>query len=212
MARTTKELTATEIDRAKPGTKTKHLFDGKGLFLLVTPKGGKWWRFKYRYADKHKLLSLGTYPEISLAEARQRRNDYRKLLANGVDPHANKKALKSANDEVMANAFEVIAREWHDNQKINWSADHVVTIMNRLEKDIFPWIGKKPILDITAMDIKSILDRVRSRGVIETARRVRTIVGQVFTYAISTDRANYCLLYTSPSPRDRQKSRMPSSA
>ena len=191
MARTTKELTATEVDKVKPGTTPKHLFDGKGLFLLVTPKGGKWWRFKYRYANKQKLLSLGTYPEISLAEARQRRNDFRKLLANGVDPHANRKALKSATDEALANGFEVIAREWHENQKINWSEDHAVTIINRLEKDIFPWIGKKPMLEITAMDIKSILDRVRSRGAIETARRVRTIVGQVFTYAISTDRANY---------------------
>jgi integrase len=191
MARTTKELTATEVDKVKPGTKPKHLFDGKGLFLLVTPKGGKWWRFKYRYANKQKLLSLGTYPEVSLAEARQRRDDFRKLLANGVDPYAHRKAVKSAKDEVLANGFEVIAREWHENQKINWSEDHVVTILNRLEKDIIPWIGKKPLLEVTAMDIKAVLDRVRSRGAIETARRVRTIVGQVFTYAISTDRANY---------------------
>ena len=191
MARTTKELTAIEIEKAKPGTKPKHLFDGKGLFLLVTPNGGKWWRFKYRYASKQKLLSFGTYPEISLAEARQRRDESRKLLANGVDPYTNRKAAKAAKDDVLANCFEVIAREWHEDQKITWSSDHAVTIMARLEKDIFPWIGKKPLLDVTAKDIKSILDRVRSRGVIETARRVRTIVGQVFTYAISTDRANY---------------------
>jgi integrase len=191
MARTTKELTATEIDKAKRGIKPKHLFDGKGLFLLVTPKGGKWWRFKYRYENKQKLLSLGTYPEVSLAEARQRRDDFRKLLANGVDPYVHRKALKSAKDEALSNCFEVIAREWHENQKINWSEDHVVTIMTRLEKDVIPWIGKKPILEVTATDIKALLDRVRSRGAIETARRVRTIVGQVFTYAISTDRANY---------------------
>jgi integrase len=191
MARTTKELTATEVDKAKPGTKPRHLFDGKGLFLLVTPKGGKWWRFKYRHGNKQKLLSLGTYPEVSLAEARQRREDFRKLLANGVDPYANRQAVKSTKDEVLKNCFEVIAREWHENQKINWSEDHTVTILNRLEKDVIPWIGKKTLLEVTAMDIKSILDRVRSRGAIETARRVRTIVGQVFTYAISTDRANY---------------------
>ena len=191
MARTTKVLTAIEVEKVKPGTKPKHLFDGKGLFLLVTPTGGKWWRFKYLYANKQKLLSFGTYPEISLADARQRRDDARKLLANGVDPYVNRKAVKSAKDDALANSFEVIAREWHENQKIEWSAEHAVNIMNRMEKDIFPWIGKKPILEVTAKDVKSILDRVRSRGVIETARRVRTIVGQVFTYAVSTDRANY---------------------
>lgn len=191
MARTTKELTAMEIEKAKPGTKPKYLFDGKGLFLLVTPNGGKWWRFKYRYANKQKLLSFGTYPEITLAEARQRRDESRKLLANGVDPYANRKAVKSAKDEALANSFEVIAREWHEDQNNKWSEDHAITIMARLEKDIFPWLGKKPLLEVTAKDLKSILDRVRSRGVIETARRVRTIVGQVFTYAISTDRANY---------------------
>ena len=113
MARTTKELTAMEIEKAKPGTKPKYLFDGKGLFLLVTPKGGKWWRFKYRYANKQKLLSFGTYPEVTLAEARHRREESRKLLANGVDPYANRKAVKSAKDEALANSFEVIAREWH---------------------------------------------------------------------------------------------------
>ena len=191
MARTTKELTAMEIEKAKPGTKPKYLFDGKGLFLLVTPKGGKWWRFKYRYANKQKLLSFGTYPEVTLAEARHRREESRKLLANGVDPYANRKAIKSAKDEALANSFEVIAREWHEDQKNKWSEDHAITIRARLEKDIFPWIGKKPLLEVTAKDLKSILDRVRSRGVIETARRVRTIAGQVFTYAISTDRANY---------------------
>src|ERR1039457_591675 len=191
MATKTKVLTAIEVEKVKPGTKPKHLFDGKGLFLLVTPTGGKWWRFKYLYANKQKLLSFGTYPEISLADARQRRDDARKLLANGVDPYVNRKAVKSAKDDALANSFEVIAREWHENQKIEWSAEHAVNIMNRMEKDIFPWIGKKPILEVTAKDVKSILDRVRSRGVIETARRVRTIVGQVFTYAVSTDRANY---------------------
>ena len=99
MARTTKELTATEVDKVKPGTKPKHLFDGKGLFLLVTPKGGKWWRFKYRFGGKEKLISIGTYPEISLADARQRRDDARKLVANGVDPSEFKKEQKKTNPD-----------------------------------------------------------------------------------------------------------------
>jgi integrase len=193
MARTTKALGAMEVEKSKPGSKPQHLFDGKGLFLLVTPSGGKWWRFKYNYDRKSKTISFGTYPEISLADARQRREDARKLLANGVDPSVNRKAVKSAKEELLANSFEFIAREWHEQQKADnaWTAEHAVTIMNRMEKDMFPWIGSKPITEVTAKDIRTILDRVKSRGVIETARRCRTISSQVFTYAISTDRAMY---------------------
>jgi integrase len=193
MARTTKELTALEVEKTKPGSNQKKLYDGKGLILIVTPAGGKWWRFNYKYAGKNKTISFGTYPEISLAQARERRDEARKLLAIGVDPSTNRKAVKSAKEELLANSFEVIAREWHEKQKDEnaWTADHAITIMSRLEKDMFPWIGSKPITEVTAKDIRTILDRVKGRGVVETARRCRTIASQVFTYAISTDRAIY---------------------
>lgn len=186
-------LTDVQIKKAQPKDKAYKLTDGSGLYLQVAKNGGKWWRFKYLFEGKEKLLSLGVYPNISLAEARNRRQDARTLVAKGIDPSADRKAAKEKKAERSANSFEPIAREWHKNQVDNkaWSADHASTIMTRLEKDVFPWIGAKPIAEVTAKEIKAILDRVRSRGVIETARRVRTIMGQVYTYAISTDRANY---------------------
>jgi len=186
-------LTDIQAKKAQPKDKAYKLTDGSGMYLQVTPKGGKWWRFKYLFEGKEKLLSLGTYPDISLAEARNRRHDARTLVAKGIDPSADRKATKEKKAELSANSFEVVAMEWHKNQVSNkaWSEDHAATIKTRLEKDVFPWIGTKPIVEVTAKDIKAILDRVRSRGVIETARRVRTIMGQVYTYAISTDRANY---------------------
>lgn len=193
MAKKIKTLTATEVDKAKPETKQKKLFDGGGLFLLVAPSGGKWWRFKYSFSGMSKTISFGTYPEISLAQARERREEARKLLANDVDPSDNRKAVKSAKEELLANSFEAIAREWHKHmlEKKDWSTEHATTILNRLEQDIFPWIGKKPITEVTAKEIKAILDRIRSRGVIETARRALTIMGQVYRYAIMTDKAEY---------------------
>lgn len=193
MARQTKPLRAMDIERAKAESKPQHLFDGGGLFLLIATSGGKWWRFKYNYAGKSKTISFGTYPDISLADARERREEARKLLAKGIDPSIARKQDKAEKDELRSNRFESIAREWHAKQKNEnaWTADHAITIMNRLEKDIFPWIGSKPITEITAKDIRTILDRVKGRGVIETARRCRTIASQVFTYAISTDRAIY---------------------
>jgi integrase len=193
MARTVKELTAMEVEKTKPDSVQKKLYDGRGLLLIVTPSGGKWWRFNYSFAGKSKTISFGTYPDISLAEARNRREEARKLLANDIDPSDNRKAVKSAKEELLANSIEIIAREWHKHMlgKKEWSAEHATTILNRLEQDIFPWIGKKPITEVTAKEIKAILDRVRSRGVIETARRALTILGQVYRYAIMTDRAEY---------------------
>jgi len=182
-----------QVKMAKPKDKDYKLTDGDGLFLLLTSGGGKRWRFKYRFDGKEKLLAFGTYPDISLTEARNMRHDARNLLANGIDPSAEKKAAKEAKAELQANSFEVISREWHKHMqgKKEWSAEHATTIMNRLEQDIFPWIGNKPITEVAAKEIKAILDRVRSRGVIETARRALTIMGQVYRYAIMTDKAEY---------------------
>lgn len=186
-------LSDIQVKKAQPKDKTFKLIDGGGLYLQVTPAGGKWWRFKYRFDGKEKLISFGTYPDISLAEARGRRQEARNLVAKGIDPSADRKAAKQERAELKANSIEVIAREWHKYMvdKKEWSKEHEITIMNRLNQDIFPWIGSKPITEVTAKEIKAILDRIRSRGVIETARRALTIMGQVYRYAMSIDRANY---------------------
>jgi integrase len=186
-------LSDVQIRKALPKDKDYRMPDGDGLFLQVTAKGGKWWRLRYQFEGKEKLLSLGVYPDISLADARERRHEARTRIAKGIDPSADRKADKEKKAERSANCVEVIAREWHEHMIGNkaWSADHAATIMTRLEKDVFPWIGSRPIIEVTAKEIKAILDRVRSRGVIETARRVRTIMGQIYTYSIATDRANY---------------------
>jgi integrase len=193
MARVTKPLTATEVEKTKTSAKTYHLFDGGGLYLMVTPSGGKWWRLKYRLNGKDGLLSLGVYPDVSLADARQRREETRKLVASGVDPSEKRRVDKTAKEEAVVSTFQAIALEWHKHMqgRLEWSADHATTIKSRLEKDVFPWIGGKHITEVTAKEIKAILDRVRSRGVIETARRCLTIMGQIYRYAIMTDRAEY---------------------
>ena len=184
-------LSEVKIRNAKPRDKAFILTDGDGLFLLVTPSGGKLWRFRYYFDRKRKDIAFGTYPEIPLADARQRRDEARRQLANGIDPGAVRKAIKAARNEAAANSFETIALEFHIHRKNEWTQDHAATIMTRMEKDIFPWIGAIPITAVTAKDIKGVVDRVKSRGTIEAARRLLTIISQVFTYAISTDRANF---------------------
>ncbi len=184
-------LSDVKVRNAKPKEKDYKLADGGGLYLLVSSTGGKLWRFKYGYGGKEKLLALGVYPIVGLSDARQRRDDAKKLLDNGVDPSINRKAAKAARNEAIENCFEMVAREWHGHKKDEWSIDHAATIMARLENDIFPWMGGTPLTDVTAKNIKEVVDRVRSRGTIEAARRLLTIINQVFTYAISTDRANF---------------------
>jgi hypothetical protein len=144
MPRTTAPLTDREVKNAKPKTTEFKLFDGGGLYLLVVPTGGKLWRMKCRVEGKEKLLSFGAYPAISLADARQRRDDARKLLANGIDPNAVKKAQKQAQTEEVE-TFEVIAREWVMKFTPQWSEAHAKTTLSRLEHDLFPYLGSRPI-------------------------------------------------------------------
>lgn len=184
-------LSDAKVRNARPKGKDYKLADGGGLYLMVSSTGGKLWRFKYRYGGKEKLLSLGAYPVVGLSDARQRRDDAKKLLDKGVDPTINRKATKAARNEAAANSFETVAREFHGHKKDDWTEDHAATIITRMEKDIFPWIGDIPLTSVTAKDIKGVVDRVKSRGTIEAARRLLTIISQVFTYAISTDRANF---------------------
>lgn len=191
-------LSDTQIRHAKPSVhptdptkngRSYKLADGRGLFLLVTPQGGKWWRFKYRHEGKEKLLSLGTYPDISLKEAREKRDTARKQLANGIDPASHRKALKRAKSEANANSFEVVAREWFAKQQSHWKDSHASKVIRRLEQDAFPWIGSRPISDLEPSDLLEVLRRVESRGTHETAHRLLQNFGQIFRYAVATQRA-----------------------
>lgn len=182
-------LSDTAIRNAKPGDKARKLFDGGGLYLEVAPSGGKWWRLKYRFDGKEKRLSLGVYPDVSLKDARDRRDEARKLLANEIDPSENRKAKKAAKVERASNSFEVVAREWFNKYKPNWSANHANRTIRRLERDVFPWIGGKPVADITAPQLLEAVRRIEQRGALETAHRALGNCGQVFRYAVATARA-----------------------
>jgi integrase len=181
-------LTEMKVRNAKPREKFYKLSDSGGLYIHVTDKGSKLWRFKYRYDGKQKLLAFGTYPEISLLDARQRREDARRLLANNVDPGAIRKAQKQAKIE-DTETVEVIAREWHEKFKSTWTEGHTDKLMRCLERDVFPWIGTRPIKEIKAPELLTVLRRVEARGVLEGAHRVRGICNMIFRYAVSTGRA-----------------------
>ena len=183
-------LTDTAIRKAKPADKIQRLFDGGGLYLEITTTGAKLWRQKYRFAGKEKRLAHGTYPEVTLAEARARREAARKLLAHGTDPGEQKKADKAAGEERAANSFEAVAREWFAKFSTGWAKSHGDKIMGRLERDLFPWLGARPIAEIKAPDLLRCLRRIESRGALETAHRVLQNSGQVFRYAIATGRAD----------------------
>lgn len=182
-------LTDLQVSKAKPKEKDYKLSDGFGLHLLVTPTGGKLWRFQYRFEGKQKTLALGTYPEISLADARQRREDARKLVANSVDPGAVKKARKAATTTESENAFEIVAREWHGKYEHTWSTVHITTLKERMEKDLFPYLGTRPIGEIKAPELLTVLRRIELRGALDTAHRIRYMCSQIFRYAIATGRA-----------------------
>jgi len=182
-------LTDTAVRNAKPGEKTIKLFDERGLYLEVSPAGGKWWRLKYRFDGKEKRLSLGVYPDVSLKDARERRDAARKLLADGTDPSENRKAQKSARADRVANSFEVVAREWYAKYSATWAKDHGNRIIRRFERDIFPWIGGRPIAEITAPELLAVVRRIEDRGALETAHRALGNCGRVFRYAVATGRA-----------------------
>ena len=188
-------LTDVKVRNAKPKEKQYKLFDGDGLFLLVmppgkkTPNGSKCWRMKYRFGGKEKLLALGTYPEVSLSDARDKRTEARRQIAAGIDPGEARKARKVANAEKAANTFEVVAREWYGKNEPVWSPTHAVMVISRLEKDVFPAIGNRPVSEIKAPDVLKMIQNIEARGVIETAYRIKIVCGQVFRYATATGRA-----------------------
>ena len=181
-------LTDTKVRTIKPAEKPKKLFDGGGLFLLVTPTGGKLWRLKYRFGGIEKLLALGAYPQTSLADARQKRDQARALMLNGVDPRDIKKAQKAAGAQENE-TFEVIAREWHTKFSASWAASHSNKIIRRFELYVFPWLGDRQIKSITAPDLLTVLRRIEAKGALDTAHRTKQNCGQVFRYAVATGRA-----------------------
>lgn len=181
-------LTDLKIKQAKPKEKSYKIADERGLYIEISPAGGKWWRLKYRIDGKEKRLSLGVYPDVSLATARERRDDARKLIANGIDPSSHRKATKLARVESKANSFEVVAREWFDKWKATKAEGHSEKVIRRLERDVFPWLGSRPIADIKPHELLTALRRIESR-VVETAHRAKQNCGQVFRYGVATGRA-----------------------
>ncbi|HDR9759509.1 TPA: tyrosine-type recombinase/integrase [Burkholderia cepacia] len=181
-------LTDTAIRNAKPAEKPIRLFDGGGLYLEVAPSGGKWWRLKYRFSGKEKRISLGVYPEVSLKEARERRDKARMLLGAGTDPGETRKAEKRVARLGAENTFEAIAREWYAKYSPSWSESHATRNLARLEADVFPWMGARPIAGLTPPEVLDVLLRVEKRGALETAHRLRGIIGQVIRYGVATGR------------------------
>ncbi len=174
---------------AKPEAKAYKISDEKGLFMYVTPQGNKYWRLKYRFGGKEKLLALGVYDDVTLAKARDTRDEARKLLADGIDPGEHRKIMKQVADERSANSFEIVAREWFVKYSSNWVKSHSDKIIQRFERDIFPWVGNKPITEVTPPVLLSVIRRIEERGALETAHRALSNCGQVFRYAIATGRA-----------------------
>jgi len=178
------KLSDTKIRAAKPREKPYKLFDADGLFMVITPSGGRWWRQRYKYAGKEQLLSLGVYPEIGLADAREKGAAVRKKLANGIDPSADRKTQRAALVDSKANTFKAVAIAWHTKFRPQWSAGHAERILQRLEDNAFPLLGAKAIRDVTSNDVLACLDRMEKRGAVDTARRVLQIVKKVFKWAI----------------------------
>ncbi|ECG5846552.1 DUF4102 domain-containing protein [Salmonella enterica subsp. enterica serovar Augustenborg] len=185
------KLTARQISTAKPTEKPYKLSDGGGLYLLVNPNGSRYWRMKYRYAGKEKLLSIGVYPDVTLAEARDKRTQAKRILAAGDDPSEVKQAEREAKNLAVNNSFELLALEWHEHKKPNWSSGYGDDILEYLRKDIFPYIGKKAITDIKPMTMLSVLKKMEDRGVLDKLKKTRQACRQIFTYAIITGRAEF---------------------
>ncbi len=184
-------LTNTSIQNSKPAEKPYKIYDTDGLFMQITPSGGKWWRLKYRFEGKEKLLSLGTYPEVTLKQAREKRDDARKLLANEnpIDPSENRQKIKTEKKLSTANSFELVAREWWATHMKNKAETHKDKVIRRFELYLFPWIGNVPIADITAPQLLQVVKRIENLNKLETAHRALQTAGQVFRYAVQTGRA-----------------------
>lgn len=184
-------LTDVQIRRAKAQDKPYTLNDGSGLSLLIDTNGGKGWRFRYRFAGKAKMISFGVYGEVSLAEARKKRDEARNQLANGINPSDARRANKIALAHTNNNTFEAIAREWHSSKLPTWSTDYANYVMRAFENNVFPYIGKRPIDQIAPLELLTVLQKIEKRGALELTSKVRRRCGEVFRYAVVTGRATY---------------------
>lgn len=206
------KLTATECKNAKPKDKPYKLADGNGMFMLIQPNGARYWRLKYRYAGKEKLLALGVFPEVSLSDARQKRDAARKLLDAGDDPSSAKREQKRQTVEKSEQTFERIAREWHKKGSPKWSTGYATKLMDSLEQNIFPSIGRRPIADISAKDMLDVLSKIEARGALETASRVKQRCSAVFNYAITklltTNNPVLPLRGSFPAPKNKNHARL----
>ena len=183
-------ITHVAVVNAKPREKPYRLFDGRGLYLEISPSGGRWWRFKYRFDGKEKRLSLGVYPDVSLKEARDHLDDVRRKLRAGIDPGEERKIQGKVFQAPPSGAtFETVAREWFAKHSPAWAPGHGDKIIRRLELNIFPWLGAKPIADIKPLELLGTVQRTEQRGANETAHRALQNCGRVFRYAVATGRA-----------------------
>lgn len=178
-------LTDIAIKNAKPKDTSYKLFDEGGLFLEIYPSGSKLWRLKYYFKGKESRISLGKYPAVTLADARQKRLEYKKLLQSNVNPIAYKMTANQLSQDIINNTFEKVALEWFSKFSETWAKSHSSKILIRLKNDVFPWLGEKGIDQIKAKDILAIIERIHSRGALDTAHRVKQNIGQVMRYAVA---------------------------
>ncbi len=182
------KLTDTACRAAKPALKQYKLTDGAGLYLLVKPTGGKCWQMRYTFLGKEKTYSIGLYPLVSLAEARDARTLAKKALKAGIDPTEAKREEKQKAIRKAGNTFKATALEWHETQKGRWTEQHAQNVLHRLERDVFPHIGNRPIEGVKAPDLLDLLRKIEKRGALDIAGRTRQICGQVFRYGIQIGR------------------------
>jgi len=179
------------VDTSKAKDKAYKLSDGGGLYLLVNTNGSRYWRLKYRVAGKEKLLALGVYPDVSLADARAKRDEAKRTLAAGGDPGEVKQTEKQAKILAVSNSFEALAIEWHEHKRPNWSQGYASDILEYLQKDVFPFIGKRAIAEIKAAEMLLVLRKMEERGVLDKLKKTRQACRQIFTYAVITGRAEH---------------------
>ena len=182
-------LTDKKITAAKPLKRPYKLADGQGMYLLVNPDGGRYWRLKYRFGGREKLLALGPYPSVKIKEARDHRDDAKKALRDHRDPGAEKQARKRAAKIAGANTFEAVAKEWHARARNAWDPRHADRVWTSIEKDLIPDLGTRPIALIDAPELLAVLRKIESRGAHETRMRAQQRAGAVFRYAVVTGRA-----------------------
>lgn len=182
-------LSDAKARNAIPRPRPYKIADGEGLFLLVTPSGGKYWRLKYFFGGKEKLLALGVYPEVSLADAREKRTQARKAIAAGIDPAEIKKEARRRKDVQRTNSFELVAEEWFQQREGEWAASYSVRLHKQIERHILPKLGHRPVAKIAAPEVLEMLRVIEGRGTLETAHRMMQVTGQIFMYAIATGRA-----------------------